>query len=136
MPEVTRSGYGDDGAARLVQTMREMSIVEESMREFSELQTYRSQRAFQCEESASLMMPSMRNTFFYGTSNFPGIKKTQLQVASTAMLANWKFGAICDAMMTPFSSQWHQLASTNAYINKDRQCRLYFEQANYALAEM
>lgn len=136
MAEITRSGYGDEGAARVAQTMREQTIVEESMREFSELQTYRSQRAMQWEESASLMMPSMRNTFFFSNYNFPGIKKTQLQVDSTAMLANWKFGAICDAMITPFSSQWHQLAATNPYIQKDRQCRLYFERMSHILAEM
>ena len=93
--------------------MREQTIVEESMRELSELQAYRSQRAWQWEESASLGMPSMRNTFFFGNYNFPGIKKTQLQVDSTAMLANWKFAAICDSMMTPFSSQWHMLESSN-----------------------
>ena len=136
MTEITRSGYGDEGAARLAQSMREQSIIDESTREFSELQTYRSQRAFQWEESASLMMPSMRNTFFFGNYNFPGIKKTQLQVDSTAMLANWKFAAICDAMITPFSSQWHQLAATNPYIQKDRACRLYFEQVSHILAEL
>lgn len=135
MPEITRSGYGDDGAARAAQSMREQTIVDDSIREFSELQTYRAQRALQWEESASLMMPSMKNTFYFGNYNFPGIKKTQLQVDSTAMLANWKFGAICDAMMTPFSSTWHQLASTNPYINKDRNCRLYFETVSHILAE-
>lgn len=113
-----------------------MSIVDESLREFSQLQTYRSQRAFQWEEAASLMMPTMRNTFFYGDYNFPGIKKTQLQVDSTAMLANWKFAAICDAMITPFSTQWHQLASTNQQIQKDRTCRLYFERVSHILAEL
>lgn len=136
MAERTISGYGDKGAAKHLQTIREMSIVDESLREFSELQTYRSQRAWQWEECASLMMPTMRNTFFYGNYNFPGIKKTQLQVDSTAMLANWKFGAICDAMITPFSTQWHQLASTDQNIQKDRGCRLYFERVSHILAEL
>lgn len=135
MAEVTRTGYGDS-ASTLAQTMREMTIVEESLREFSELQTYRSTRALQWEESASLGMPSMRNTFFFGNYNFPGVKKTQLQVDSTVMLANWKFAAICDAMMTPFSSKWHILQSTNPYIQKDRACRLYFEKVSNILAEL
>lgn len=131
----TEYGTGSD-AENLRRTQREQRIIDESLREFSELQTYRSQRAWQWEESASLGMPSMRNTFFYGNYNFPGIKKTQLQVDSTVMLANWKFGAICDAMMTPFSSQWHMLASTNPYIQKNRACRLYFEQVSHILAEL
>ncbi len=116
--------------------MREMTIVTESLTEFSELQAYRSQSALAWEQSASLMMPQMKNTFFYGSYNFPGIQKTQIQVDSTAQLANWKFAAICDAMMTPFSSQWNTLASTNPYIQKDRQCRLYFEKVSHILSEM
>lgn len=136
MPELTFSGYGDEGAARIAQAAREQTIVEESLREFSELQTYRSQRALQWEESASLMMPTMKNTFYFGNYNFPGIKKTHLQVDSTAMLANWKFGAICDAMITPFSSTWHQLASTDPNVAKDRNVRLWFEQVNHILAEL
>lgn len=126
----------DVDATRVRETMRTQKIVDDAMRRFSELQAYRSQRAWQWEESASLGMPSMRNTFFYGNYNFPGIKKTQLQVDSTVMLANWKFGAICDAMMTPFSTQWHILKSTNPYINKNRASQLFFEQLSHTLAEL
>lgn len=134
--ERTVSGYGDSSAALVAQTAREMSIVDERLRSFAQKQTYRSQRAWQWEESASLMMPTMRNTFFFGSYNFAGTKKTQLQVDSTAQLANWKFGAICDAMMTPFSSTWAILASTDPNIQKDRQCKLYFERVSHILSEM
>lgn len=123
-----------DAQAKL--TMREMSIVDKRLRSFAEKQAYRSQRAFQWEESASLLRPQDRNTFFYGAYNFPGIKKTQLQVDSTAMLANWKFGAICDAMITPFSSTWATLVSSDPRINKDRQSRLYLERVAHILAEL
>jgi len=127
----------DKAAPKTVaETAREMTIVEESLREFSELQAYRSQRALQWEESASLLMPVMKNTFYFSNYNFPGIKKTQLQVDSTAMLANWKFAAICDAIITPFSSQWHALSSPDPEISKDRQSRLYFERVSHILAEM
>lgn len=136
MADRTISGFGDPGAAKVMQTMREMSLVDRRLRAFSQKQTYRSQRAWQWEESASLMMPSMRNTFFYGSYNFPGIKKTQLQVDSTAMLANWKFAAILAAMLTPFSSNWHVLTSSSPYVNKNRQCRLYLESLSHRLAEM
>jgi hypothetical protein len=134
--ERTLSGYGDSGAAKVAQTARELSIVDERLRSFAQKQAYRGPRALQWEESASLMAPQYKNTFYFGNYNFPGIKKTQLQVDSTCQLANWKFGAICDAMMTPFSSTWAVLASTDPNIQKDRQSRLYFERVSHILAEM
>lgn len=118
------------------QTDYENAIIEESIREFSELQTYRNVFATQWEQVASLVMPSQRNTFFFGSYNFPGQIKTQLQVDATGMLLNWKFSAICDAMITPFSSQWHELAASNPFVQKDRGVRLWFEQVSRILAEL
>lgn len=135
MTERTTSGYGDV-ASRVAQSVREQKIIDDSIREFSQLHTYRSNRGTQWEESAALIWPQMRNTFFWGSYNFPGLKQTQLQVDSTAMLANAKFAAICDSMMTPFSTQWAELAATNPDVQKDRGVRLYFEKAARILMEL
>lgn len=108
-------------------------IVIESLREFSELQTYRAVHAETWEETAELVLPTSRNTFYYGNYNFPGQKKTDKQVDSNAALALERFGAIVDSLMTPRNMMWHGLAADNDYLMKSRRVRLWFELATKAL---
>lgn len=109
----------DDYAAR---------ICDESIREFSQLQTYRSLFAQQWEEVAELILPTSKNTFFYGSYNMQGQKKTQRQIDSTGAIALMRFAAILDSLLTPRNMMWHTLGSDNEKLNKDRQTRLYFER--------
>lgn len=120
----------------VAQEQREQKIVDRCLRGFAEKQAYRSMFGLQWEQAASVAMPDMRNTFFVGNYNFPGIQKTQLQVDATAMLANMKFAAILDSMMTPFSSQWHELEADNPYVQRDRNVRLYFEQVSKIISNI
>lgn len=115
--------------------IKDMEIVDASIREFNELLACRTQFGMKWEQAASLLMPSMRNTFFNGYT-FPGTIKTQLQVDATAMLANWKFAAVVDSLITPVYSKWHELAATNPDVQKDRQVRLWFEKVSRILAEI
>ena len=71
------------------------------MREFTELTIWRNTYAGQLEETAQLIWPEHRNTFFYGTFNWPGMKKTQQQVDASGMLALHRFAAITDSLLTP-----------------------------------
>jgi hypothetical protein len=52
---------------------------------------WRNTFAGQWEETAQLIWPEHRNTFFYGSFNWPGQKKTQQQVDATGMLALHRF---------------------------------------------
>lgn len=111
-------------------------IVAESMQEFSQLQTYRAVFAAHWEEVAQLVLPTSRNTFYYGNYNFPGLKKTDRQVDSTAMLALSRFAAIMDSLLTPRNMTWHMLGANHDYLMKQRAVRLWFEQATKLLFKM
>jgi len=105
----------------------EAEIVRDDMRLFSELQTYRNVHAGVWEESAALVDPKSRNTFFYGSYNWPGTKKTEQQVDSTGALALQEFCAIADSLVTP-KNQKYQGFQTDRYLMKDRGVQLYFDQ--------
>ena len=106
------------------------------MRLWGQLQVYRSNFASQWEEVAQLILPTSKNTFFYGSYNFPGQKKTQEQIDSTGQLANSRFGAICDSLLTPRNMKWHMLRSTDSDLDRMREVRLWFEQVNDILFKM
>lgn len=108
-------------------------IVGASLREFSALQTYRAVFAQQWEEVSELVWPTYRNTFYVGSYNFPGLKKTDRQVDATAMIALGRFAAILNSLLTPQAQQWHYLTTDNEDLEKDREIKLYFEQVTRAL---
>lgn len=121
---------GSDGYAPTKERIipdREQQQVQDTLRLFDELTVYRNVFAAQWEEAAQLIDPDSRNTFFYGSYNFPGTKKTQQQIDSTGALALQQFCAICDSLVTPKTSQWHGLAS-DEYVKKDRLSRLWLEK--------
>jgi Bacteriophage head to tail connecting protein len=99
---------------------------------FYELTNYRNIHAGQWEEAACLIDPDSRNTFFYGSYNFPGMKKTQQQVDGTGAVALQQFCAIADSMITPKNRMWHGLES-DEYVMKDRDTREYFDQVRKIL---
>jgi hypothetical protein len=112
---------------------REQDIVRETMQEFSQYQIWRSAHAAQCEETAALILPTSRNTFFYQNFNWPGHKKTQQQVDATGALALHRFCAIADSLVTPRNMKWHGLVANNDYVMKDRDTRLWFESSTAKL---
>src|ERR1700728_2863994 len=115
---------------------RNGDIVQRAMREFAELQAQRALFAGQWEEAAQIALPTSRNTFFFGSFNWQGQKKTDRQVDMTAGLALHRFCAIADSLITPRNSFWHGLEADgpNAdYIMKDRNTRLWFEQVTKIL---
>lgn len=103
------------------------------MREFSQLQTWRSTFAAQWEEVAALVLPNSKNTFYYGNFNWPGQKNTHQQVDASGMMALGRFAAICDSLLTPRNMMWHGLASDSDYVMKDRASRLWFEKTTKLL---
>ena len=111
----------------------EAGTVQESLLEFEQMQTWRNTFAGQWEEVSELIRPNDRNTFFYGNFNWPGQKKTDRQVDATGMMANGRFGAICDSLLTPRNSLWHGLKADNPYLMKQRGVRLWYEAVVRAL---
>lgn len=112
----------------------EQSLVDMISREFNQLAAYRNQGfAEQWEECASLILPTSRGTFYYGNTNTPGMKQTQLQVDATGMMALHRFAAICDSLLTPRNMLWHALEADDPYVMKDRASRLWFEEVQRRL---
>lgn len=109
-------------------TAYEEQIVLESLQEFAELQAWRSTSGQHWEEVAELILPTSRNTFFYGNYNYPGVKKTDKQIDSTGALALSRFGAICDSILTPRNMLWHGLRAVDDQLMKSREVRLWFEK--------
>lgn len=112
------------------------ATLDDIFRRFSQLQTYRATFQGQWQEAAELVAPNYSNSFTYGSYNFPGLKNTDRQVDASGMVAIGKFAAICDSMITPFSTEWHGLEATNPQIQKNRQVRLWFEQVSHILHQI
>ena len=115
------------------QDERVKKIVEDSLKDWKECQAMRATTAGVWEEIAAIADPNARNTFFPGSYNFPGQKKTERQIDSSAMLAGEKFKAILDSLLTPRNMFWHALESDSEYLNKQRKVKLWYESATRAL---
>lgn len=124
------------GQAERRMTPREEMILHDSLQEFAQLQTMRNVFAQHWEEVAELVLPTSRNTFYYGSYNFPGQKKTDRQVDASAALALDRFGAILDSLLTPRNMMWHGLAPDISYLMKDRSVKLWFEMATRILFKL
>jgi hypothetical protein len=111
----------------------EEAIVEECLREFQHLQTWRNTTAGHWEEIAQLIWPEHRNTFFFGSYVWPGEKKTQRQIDATGMMALNRFKSILDSLLTPRNMFWHGLAANDDYIMKQRGVREWFETVTKTL---
>lgn len=124
------------GTFRL-QSNYEMELVMDELRIFSQLSLYRNQGfAGQWDEVAQLVMPSHRNTFMFGNVNTPGSKMTDRQVDATGQMALTRFAAICDSLLTPRNMIYQHLAASDEYIMKDRETRLWFEDATKLLFKL
>jgi len=55
-----------------MQSVREQELVRSIIHEFSQYTIWRNNFALQWEESAQLVYPEHRNTFFYGSWNWQG----------------------------------------------------------------
>ena len=117
---------------RLTSEYREQTALKVKHK-FMQEAAWRNQFAAMWEETSQVIFPEQKNTFYYGSYNFPGAKKTQAQVDSSGMIALWRFGAICDSLLTPANMQWHGLRASDPYVMKDRATQLWFEQVSQIL---
>lgn len=112
---------------------REQDIINDSLQEFQQLQTWRNVYGAHWEEIAEILDPPSRNTFFFQSFNWPGQKKSDRQVDATGMLALERFKAILDSLLTPRNMTWHTVEADNDYVMKDRASKLWFENATRLL---
>ncbi len=127
-----------EGAATATRKYRmvsseEQTAVGEIMRDFTERTLWRNVFAGQWEEAAQLIWPEHRNTFYYGSWNWPGQKKNFQQVDASGMLALHRFAAIADSLLTPANSKWHNLEASDEGLMKNRRVRLYFDTVSRLL---
>lgn len=85
------------------------------------------------DEIADLVLPTYRNTFYPGTSNVAGERKTEKQLDSKPTTALNRFGSIMDSLLTPESRTWHILKPSDENLLKDRQVQLFFHLLNRRL---
>ena len=116
-----------------VPTPEEQEVVTKTIQLFTQLYQWKTNLNAQAEEIASLIYPEARNTFMWGSYNWPGAKRTERMVDSTGMLALQQFASIMGELLTPTNIQWHQLQTTNPYLNKNCRVALYFEQVTNIL---
>ena len=114
-------------------TQRERDLVEKIFKLFENSNYYRVTFATQWEETAEVLWPNQRNTFYKWNVNFPGVKKTDRQIDMSGMIALNRFAAILDSLLTPVNMKWHTLSADNEYLKKNRAVQLWFEQATNVL---
>src|SRR5260221_10611961 len=88
-------------------------LFHDTMQLFTQLQVMRNIVAGQWEEISEIILPTSRNTFFYGNWTMPGQKKTDRQIDCTGMLSLHRFAAILDSLLTPRNMFWHGLEADN-----------------------
>lgn len=100
------------------------------IRDVAKLSSQRSNFEGQWNEIAQRVIPNHSDSFFSnGSGRTQGDKRTQQMFDTTAGSALNKFAAILDSLLTPRNQTWHRLKASNPNVNKDRQAKLYFEEA-------
>lgn len=116
----------NEPAPRLISDA-EMNLVADIQREFAQMVLPRVNFESHWEEIAALIDPMSVGTFNSNNYVNAGEKKTDKQVDASGMMANSRFAAICDSLLTPRNMMWHGLAANDDYVMKDRDSRLWFE---------
>ena len=109
------------------------SIADEELRNFERLSGDRGTWESHWQEIAERMFQAYSNTFQTNNFRTPGEKRTELIFDSTATVALKRFGAILDSLLTPRNTTWHRLLPSDPYLAKDRQTKLWFEEATRIL---
>lgn len=82
------------------------------------------------EEVAYYVMPAQATFLVQPTE---GLKRTERQFDSTAQIANQRFAAAVESMLTPQSQEWHKLQPEDSDLSDDQQVKEYLDQVNEIL---
>lgn len=83
-----------------------------------------------CEEVATVVMPSHRNTFLGWGWSSPYVKKTDKQFDAHASIAAQRFSAVFESLLTPQNSIWHRVVPGNPKLKQNRVVREYLDTVN------
>lgn len=108
-------------------------IAGELIKEYERLFQLRGTFESQYKEVADRVYPS-HSVYFQSQGQItPGEKRTNLMYDATAAMALNRFAAILDSLLTPRNQTWHRLVASDPYLNKDREVKLWFEEATRLL---
>src|SRR6202043_604795 len=100
--------------------------IEQILKGFQQKRLRRYNFEMQWQESSLLAWPEHANTFFYGYDQYPGAKKAQQQIDSSASIASHYFGAIMDSLLTPQGLMWSRLKHPDKDVMKQRGVQAYY----------
>jgi hypothetical protein len=109
-------------------------VAEEIIKRFGDLESDRGTWESHWSEIADRILPRYSDTFFNSNSEqTKGDKRTEKMYDSTAGLALERFSAAMESMLTPRTQKWHRLVPSDPFLSKDRDVKLWFEQATNLL---
>lgn len=116
------------------QKQKNEEIVNEICREFEAMASQRGNLDSHCREIAERIIPGQSTLFQTGqTGGTKGEKRNENIFDSTAAIALGRFSSILDSLLTPRNQTWHRLMPSDPALNKNREVRLWFEEANRLL---
>jgi hypothetical protein len=91
----------------------------------------------QWEESAQQVIPEHWGSFLsrstHNINGSAGQKKTQKAYDSTPILANQRFSAVMESLVTPQNSMWARLVPADKRLEENREVLKFFEEVNELL---
>lgn len=109
-------------------------IARDVIKSFEQLSSKRANFETHWTEVAERVVPSLKEEFLSrtGSGDTRGEERTQWQFDSTAQIALGRFSAIMDSLLTPRNQKWHKLRVSNKELQKNREVRVWFDEANDA----
>lgn len=109
-------------------------FVEGLIKEQEQLARDRSSFESHWQEIAQRVFPAYSGAFTSaGIVQTPGTKRNQEVYDSTPVIALQRFAAVCESLLTPRNDRWHGLIPADPALKKDRQVRIWLDEATDAL---
>ncbi len=105
------------------------------MNDFAQKRTRRVNFELQWEETAAMIWPGYRGSFFFGRDLAPGQKRSQFQIDNTAALYNRRHAAIVEWLTMPTNMIWSQVEFESRDLMKDRDAQLWCSEVTKILWE-
>lgn len=106
------------------------TLATEIIRREAELQGQQANFRRYWEELAYYVQPEQA-TFL--VQPVEGLKRTERLFDSTATIANQRFAAAMESMLTPQSQEWHKLSPEDEDLSDDQQSKVYLDRLNRLL---
>lgn len=108
----------------------EDQIADTVLRDFQQMSSSRSNEESIWQEIAERLIPGHVGTFNSSQTYQPGRRGTEFIFDATPSIALGRFAAIVDSLLTPVNQKWSRITADNHYVNKDKQSRLWFDEAS------